>query len=130
MSVDDASDDAGPAENMVGFGNKQAWLAVRDADTTSLTSAMGLRDLGEVSWRSGVDLSYLTDDRLALTPTLPGSGDSEWVLITGRWLLIASSTVDIVELSATLDTEGQSFASYRVGEAHRWQRAVSGILVR
>src|SRR5258705_4742618 len=114
MSVDDASDDAGPAENMVGFGNKQAWLAVRDADPTSLTSAMGLRDLGEVSWRSGVDLAYLTDDRLALTPPLPGATGSTWVLVTGRWLLTPRSTVDALELSAALDTEVQSFASYRV----------------
>jgi hypothetical protein len=117
-------------DSMVGFGPKQAWLAVRNAHPEQLTQSMGLRDLGEVSWRNGVDLAYLTDDRLALTPAMPGAGDSEWVLITGRWLLMATSTVDILELSATLDTEVQSFASYRVGEAHRWQRAVSGILVR
>jgi hypothetical protein len=133
MSVEGANGDGNDSnrrDTMVGFGYKQAWLAVRDADPDQLTKTMGLRDLGEVSWRSGVDLAYLTDDRLTLTPALPGAGDSAWVLITGRWLLIAASTVDILELSATLDTEVQSFASYRVGEAHRWARAVSGILVR
>ena len=133
MSVEGANgdgNDSNRADAMVGFGYKQAWLAVRNADPDQLTKTMGLRDLGEVSWRSGVDLAYLTDDRLTLTPALPGASDSAWVLITGRWLLIAASTVDILELSATLDTEVQSFASYRVGEAHRWARAVSGILVR
>ena len=133
MSVEGANGDGNDSnrpDTMVGFGYKQAWLAVRNADPDQLTKTMGLRDLGEVSWRSGVDLAYLTDDRLTLTPALPGAGDSAWVLITGRWLLIAASTVDILELSATLDTEVQSFASYRVGEAHRWARAVSGILVR
>jgi hypothetical protein len=133
MSVEGANsegNDSNRRDTMVGFGYKQAWLAVRNADPDQLTKTMGLRDLGEVSWRSGVDLAYLTDDRLTLTPALPGARDSAWVLITGRWLLIAASMVDILELSATLDTEVQSFASYRVGEAHRWARAVSGILVR
>ncbi|MDT5027037.1 MAG: hypothetical protein QOE61_3463, partial [Micromonosporaceae bacterium] len=119
MSVEGANGDgkkrdSNQRDTMVGFGYKQAWLAVRDADPDQLTKTMGLRDLGEVSWRSGVDLAYLTDDRLTLTPALLGAGGSAWVLITGRWLLIAASTVDILELSATLDTEVQSFASYRV----------------
>jgi hypothetical protein len=130
MSMESGDGAGAPVEVMVGFGNKQAWLAVRDTDPKEITASLGLRDLGEVSWRSGVDLAYLTDDRLALTPPLPGAGDSTWVLVTGRWLLMARSTVDIVELSATLDTEVQSFATYRVSEAHRWSRAVKGILVR
>ena len=130
MSVESGDGAGPPPEGMVGFGNKQAWLAVRDADPLELTAAMGLRDLGDVSWRSGVDLAYLTDDRLALTPPLPGAGDASWVLVTGRWLLFSESTMDILELSAKLDTEVQSFASYRVGEAHRWERAVKGVLIR
>ena len=130
MSVAGTDDVSSHPATMVGFGHKQAWLAVRDVQPGSVTTALGLRDLGEVGWRSGVDLAYLTDDRLALTPSLPGAGDSPWVLVAGRWLLTATSMVDILELSATLDTEVQSFASYRVAEAHRWERAVSGILVR
>lgn len=128
MSVEGEQGDG--KARMVGFGHKQAWLAVRDVKPDHLRQSMRLRDLGEVSWRSGVDLAYLTDDRLALTPPLPGAGDAEWTLLVGRWLLIAASTVDVRELSATLDTEVQSFASYRVGEAHRWERAVNGVLVR
>jgi hypothetical protein len=38
--------------------------------------------------------------------------------------------VDVAELSAALSTEVQFFATYRVGEAHRWERAVDGRLVR
>jgi hypothetical protein len=117
-------------ENMVGFGTKQAWLAVRDGDPATLTAILGLHDLGEASWRNGVDLAYLTDDRLAVTPPLPGADGASWVLVTGRWLLSPRSTVDIQELSAALDSEVQFFASYRVGEAHRWERAIDGILVR
>jgi hypothetical protein len=113
---------------MVAFGTKQAWLAVRDGSPGPIVTALGLRDLGSVDWRSGVDLAYLTDDRLVLTPTVPGARDAGWILIAGRWLL--RSTVDIIALSAELGTEVQAFSTYRVGEHHRWQRAVDGILVR
>jgi hypothetical protein len=117
-------------ETMAGFGPKQAWLAIRDGDPAAVTAALRLRDLGPVPWRNGIDLAYLTDDRLVLTPPLPGAGDSRWLLVTGRWLLKGEFVVDIAELSATLGTEVQLFATYRVSELHRWQRAVDGALVR
>ncbi len=50
--------------------------------------------------------------------------------MTGRWLPSPRSTVDVQELSATLNSEVQYFASYRVGEVHRWERAINGILLR
>ena len=116
---------------MVGFGPKQAWLAVREGSAEPVAEALGLRDLGPVPWRSGVDLAYLTDDRLVLTPRLPGAGGAEWLLVAGRWLLLqADRPVDVGELSVTLGTEVQFFATYRVGELHRWARARDGRLVR
>lgn len=117
-------------EQMVGFGPKQAWLAIRDGNPTQLLDALRLRDLGEVPWRSGIDLAYLTDDRLVLTPRLPGPDGTAWLLAVGRWLLGKGSTVDIAELSAALATEVQLFASYRVSELHRWERAAGGELLR
>jgi hypothetical protein len=117
-------------ETMVGFGPKQAWLAVRDGDETAVTAALGLRDLGTVSWRNGIDLAYLTDDRLVLTPPLPGAAGARWLLATGRRLLHAADSVNVAELSAALGTEVQFFATYRVSELHRWQRAVDGVLMR
>jgi hypothetical protein len=98
--------------------------------TPAVAAALGLRDLGTVSWRNGIDLAYLTDDRLVLTPPLPGADDARWLLVTGRWLLRGAPAVDIAELSATLGTEVQFFATYRVSELHRWQRAVDGVLTR
>ena len=80
-----------------------------------------------MSWRAGVDLAYLTDDRVAVTPPLPGARDTRWVLATGRLLL---RTPDVIELSARLHTEVQYFATHRVTELHRWQRAADGVLVR
>ena len=118
------------ADRMVGFGSKQAWLAIRDGDPARVMDALGLRDLGPVPWREGVDLAYLTDDRLVLTPPLPGAGDARWLLVAGRWLLRAGARVDVIDLSASLGTEVQLFATYRVGESHRWERAVDGELVR
>jgi hypothetical protein len=117
-------------ETMVGFGPKQAWLAVREGKDTAVCAALGLRDLGTASWRNGIDLAYLTDDRLVLTPPIPGAGDARWLLVTGRWLLRAGPAVDVAQLSATLGTEVQFFATYRVSELHRWQRAVDGDLTR
>jgi hypothetical protein len=117
------------AETMVGFGRKQAWLAVRGDDRTAVIAALGLRDLGSAPWRDAVDMAHLTDDRLAVTPPLPGARDATWVLAAGR-RLFTMSLVDVVALSATLATEVQLFATHRVTEFHRWLRAVDGVLVR
>jgi hypothetical protein len=115
---------------MVGFGGKQAWLAVRDGDPERVLDALGLRDLGEVPWRDGIDLAHLTDDRVAVTPPLPGARDTRWVLAVGRYLLRPDTVVDVVGLSARLRTEVQFFATHRVTESHRWRRAADGDLVR
>jgi hypothetical protein len=120
----------GYAEPMVGFGYKQAWLAVREAPAAAVTEAMQLRGLGPVQWRSGIDLAYVTDDRLMLTPPLPGAEGAAWTLVVGRWLLQQESTVDIVALSRRLRTEVQFYATYRVQELHQWRRARNGELVR
>ena len=113
-------------EAMVGFGFKQAWLAVRDGSAEAVTAALGLRDLGPVPWRHGIDLAYLTDDRVALTPPLPGTGGTQWLLVTGRWLATPQSPVDTAALSEALGTEIQFFLTHRVVELHRWERAVDG----
>ena len=119
------------AGQMVGFGPKQAWLAIREGDATKVLDALGLRDLGPVSWRSAVDVAYLTDDRLLLTPLLPGAGGGP--LAAGGRSLAAASPGDRRRGRAVLvcsGTEVQFFSTYRVGEAHRWERAVDGELVR
>lgn len=115
---------------MVGFGGKQAWLAVRDGDPSALLAALGLRDLGDVAWRAAIDLAHFTDDRLAVTPLLPGARDTRWVLAAGRYLLRPDTVVDVTGLSGRLHTEVQFFATHRVTELHRWQRAADGAPVR
>ncbi|MEV6306889.1 hypothetical protein AB0M02_46355 [Actinoplanes sp. NPDC051861] len=113
---------------MAGFGGKQAWLAVAGAEPGSLLEALGLRDLGPVRWRDGLDLVHLTDDRIAITPPLPGARDTRWVLAAGRRLM--QFPPDVVALSAELGAEVQYFATHRVTELHRWQRAADGDLIR
>jgi len=113
---------------MVGFGSKQAWLAIAGGDPAAVLEALGLRDLGPVPWREGIDLAYLTDDRVAVTPPLPGARDLGWILATGRVYL--QQNADVIGLSETLGAEVQFFATHRVTELHRWQRAVKGELVR
>ncbi len=112
-------------ETMVGFGYKQAWLAVRGGEAAAAFAALGATDEGTCSWRTGIDRCYLTDDCLVATPPVHG-----WLLVVGRWLLMHESDVDLETLSTRLATEVQYFASYRVTELHRWARAVDGKLVR
>ena len=61
---------------IVGFGYKNAWLALREVDPDVVVAALGLRDLGTVDWRGAVDLAYLTDDRLwSVAEQGAGSGE-------------------------------------------------------
>jgi hypothetical protein len=113
---------------MVGFGGKQAWLAVRDSDPSAVIAALGLRELGTVRWRDGIDLAHLADDRVAVTPPLLGAREERWTLAVGRRFLL--DTPDLPALSKELDTEVQFFATHRVTESHRWQRAARGELIR
>src|SRR5690606_17361641 len=92
----------GAGEAMVGFGGKQAWLAVRDGDPELIEALLGLTDLGPAPWRTGMDLAHFTDDRVVLTPALPGGGNARWVLVVGRWLARPGAPVDIGSLSESL----------------------------
>jgi hypothetical protein len=116
---------------MVGFGFKQAWLAVRDPVLVDdIVGALGASDLGAVDWQQGIDLAYLTDNRLAITPPLADAAGVAWTLVVGRLFFADGGAPDIVELSGRLGTEVQFFATHRVVEAHFWERAVAGRLIR
>src|SRR5262245_4285687 len=119
---------------MVGFGPKQAWLAIgrngTDVAPDEIMAALGGRDLGAVDWRAGIDLAYLTDDRIVITPPIAGAGGRPWTLVAGRAFFAAGGAPDVTALSASLDADVQFFATLRVAEAHNWERAVGGRLVR
>jgi len=118
--------------HMVGFGFKQAWLALRQpvGDAAEICAALGAKDLGTVDWQQGIDLAYLTDNRIAITPPLAGASGVSWTLVVGRLFFADAGMPDIVELSGQLGTEVQFFATHRMVEAHFWERGVEGRLVR
>jgi hypothetical protein len=97
-----------------------AWLACKDTDPAE---ALGLKEIGEASWRDGLDLAYFTDDRVIVTPPVDG-----WVLTLGMWLMTAP--ISTADLSARLGTEVQRFSSHRGLQVYRWERATNGDLLR
>jgi len=115
---------------MVGFGFKQAWLAVRDAAPEAVVGALGAQPVGTMSWRLGLDSAYTYEDLVAVTPPLAGAGGAMWVLACGRWLLAREDGFDVASLSDRLDREVQFFATYRVSELHHWHRAIGGVTIR
>jgi len=103
------------------FGYKTAWLAVRTDDTAAVSAALGLTDVANVSWEDGVEASY--DETVFVSPPTRG-----WVLAVGVELL--KHPPDTVALSAELATEVELFATHRIVDAHRWERADNGELKR
>jgi hypothetical protein len=99
-----------------GFGPKMAWLAVR-AEPAQVIDALGLRDLGPVAPRTGLDLAHFTGDRVVLA--VSGEVD-KWCLVAGKWLFSWSG---IAALSMRLGAEVQYFATDRSLVMHRWARA-------
>jgi hypothetical protein len=96
-----------------GFGPKMAWLAVR-AEPEPVMEALGLRDLGVVDARTGLDLAHFTFDRVVLAVV------DKWCLVAGKWLF---SWNGIAALSMRLGAEVQYFATDRSLVMHRWARA-------
>jgi hypothetical protein len=111
---------------MVGFGYKMVWVAVRAGEAEAIFDALGLSQPRTVDWPEGVRAVYQDHGAVALTPALPGADGTTWTLAIGQSL----STVDLCELSRRLDREVQRFGTHRVVEWHRWERVVSGTLVR
>jgi hypothetical protein len=96
-----------------GFGPKMAWLAVR-AEPQLVMDALGLKDLGVVDPRTGLDLAHFTDDRVVVVAV------EQWCLVAGKWLFRWSG---IAALSMQLGAEVQYFATDRSLVMHRWARA-------
>jgi len=116
--------------NMVGFGYKTAWLAIRDADAEEVVRTLGGQVDGTIAWLEGVHAAYDRADTVVVTPPLPGADGGAWTLVVGWYLASNHEALDPAALSATLAREVQLFVSHRVVELHRWQRSVGGTTVR
>jgi hypothetical protein len=117
-----AEDADGPATaDGPSFGPKIAWLAVRDGSPERVADAIGLSARRPLAWPDGVRAAY--EEGVFVAPA--GEG---WVVAAGvGWL---GAEPDVAALSARLGAEVQYFATHRVVEAHAWERAVDGRLVR
>jgi hypothetical protein len=115
---------------MAGFGYKTAWLAIQALDPIAELRRLGANQLEPIDWRHGIHRAYRERDIVVATPPLPGADGRLWVLATGWWLAIRLDNIDVVELSATTGSEVQLFATHRVVETHKWERAISGTVVR
>jgi hypothetical protein len=114
---------------MIGFGYKTGWLAVQNCDPADIGRVLGGRIGGQVGWQEGIERAYREDEVVVMTPPLAGAGGS-WVLAVGQWVARHAESIDLAGLSAALGREVQLFASHRVTEWHRWERAVGGVLYR
>lgn len=115
---------------MAGFGYKMAWLAIQALDPAAELRRLGANQLEPTDWRDGVHQAYRQRDVVVATPPLPGPDGRIWVLAMGWWLATRLDTIDVVGLSAATGSEVQLFATHRVVETHRWERAASGAMIR
>jgi hypothetical protein len=118
------------ANRMVGFGYKTAWWAIRDGQLPAVLTALGGQLVGQVTWPEGIQQAYRERDIVIVTPPLAGADGSTWLLIAGSWIASNYEAPDVATLSAALDREVQLFATHRVVEWHRWERARDGVTLR
>jgi hypothetical protein len=115
---------------MAGFGYKTGWLAIRDGDADAILAQLGGEAIGPIGWREGVHRSYDTRDSVIVTPLLPGGDGASWILVAGWWIAANHDSLDTAALSRALGREVQLFVTHRVVEAHRWERARDGDVLR
>lgn len=110
----------------VGFGPKNAWLAVPSVSAMELADALGIAALEPADWSAGVDFAYDRAERgVFITPPL-----RQWTLCVGGPVFVDRKGF-AAELSARLGgREVQHFGTHRVSEGHFWERAIGGRTMR
>jgi hypothetical protein len=111
------------------FGDKTAWIAVRDRTPEQVADALELTDRRSASFTAGTDAAY----KQGVFVTAP---IGEWTLAHGRGLFFIDTEspgsvfpVWLTEISRRLG-EVQFFSNYRVPEAHMWAAAAKGVVTR
>lgn len=116
------------ADQPIGFGRKNLWIAIQSSDARSLADALQLNDLRVSNWNSGFRAAYAyPSNYVFVTPPLGG-----WVLAVGpgipdpgdpaalpRWRTLMS------QLSSRFG-EAQFFATHRVSSYSAWARYLAG----
>lgn len=115
--------DATPDKPM-GFGYKNAWLAIKANDPKKVAQCLGLEDLQPANWRTGLAASYEHyETHVFVTPPVNG-----WVFVVGTALPDCGDsdrpdkcTPLLKELGRTYDPVFY-FGTHRVVEFHAWAR--------
>ncbi len=118
----------------VPFGYKMAWLAIKTDDTMGVASVIGLRQVEDANWNSGIGTVYddeLGAQRIFLSPPVEG-----WTLVVGLALphpvgpqFVDKLTPLLLRLGGTY-SEVQYYFTYPMIDFFAWARVSNGKLVR
>lgn len=116
------------------FGYRMAWLAVRTRDTGAVAEALGVSEVTQANWSSGLGTVYdnlLGQSHIYITPPVNG-----WTFVVGLPLphpvsrgFVDKCTPFLVGLGAKF-VEVQYFYSYPPIDVFAWARVLDGRLVR
>lgn len=123
--------DATP-DKPIGFGYKNAWLAIRTEDPSVLAEVLGLRDLKPANWRTGLNSSYERHEtHVFVTPPVEG-----WVFVVGIALPDTGDSSRPDRCTPILEALGKKyehvyfFGTHRVVDFHAWARVDNGLVSR
>ena len=116
----------------IGFGYKNAWLAIKTDDPAKIAETLKLHDLQPANWRTGLNTSYERyDTHVFITPPV-----GDWVFVVGIALPdIGDSqrpdrcTPVLKELGTIYDSVF-FFGTHRVVGFHVWARVDHGRVTR
>jgi hypothetical protein len=113
----------------VSFGYKCMWYAVKTEDKWKLAEGLGLKNLSDCNWKTGIDKAY--KGSVFITPVVQG-----WTLACGLVLSPAEGKDGISEVKDVLVRlsrefgEAQYFCTHRITEYHCWMKAIHGEVIR
>lgn len=115
------------------FGHKMIWLAIPEQPLPAIINALGLRDVKQANWKSGLGSVYGSGARyrrVFVTPPING-----WVLVAGALPEPGDDFNDdeampfLKEVAAKFP-EIQYFGTHKVVQWHAWARFRDGQLQR
>lgn len=122
--LDDAPD--GPRS----FGSEISWLAVKTGDTHRLVRTLGLTNLCQANWNSGLGAIYdpeLSDAYVFVSPPIKG-----WTIVAGLSLPLPAGGTFVDKMSpllqrlATAFADVQYFATFPIIDFYAWARWEKG----
>jgi len=123
--------DATP-DKPIGFGYKNAWLAIKTDESSAVARTLGLSELEPANWESGLHTSYSRyETHVFVTPPVEG-----WVFVVGIALPDAGDSERPDRCTPVLESLGQAydsvyyFGTHRIVEFHAWVQVKDGSVSR